>query len=591
MSCAEIASEIGQSLELLSTTSRSIPERHRSLKAAFEHSWQRLTAKEQEVLRKLSVFVGGFRREAAGEVAQATIPILASLVDKSLLRVLPNGRYDRHPLLYQFTREKLAVRTDEAVQIAAHHLEFFLHLAENAESDLRGKIQAQVYVRLAEELDNLRAALNWALEQTEIEKGLRLSTALWRFWSNKGHVAEGMDWLGRLFEAGPSTKPSIPPYAKAFYVAGLLALALGNYDRASLWTEQSLVIARSLGDNQRIGDALNTLGILADDRGDYTEAHAFYEGALSARRAANDRIGIASALGNLGNVAFGRGNYTSALTFYSESLELFQTLGDTSMVGQSLLNLGYVALQLGDLGAARSQLEKSLAMLRMLDNKTLLPANLRFLGMVSQEQGDYKRARTYTEEGLELARAAGNERSTAYSLLHLAELALAEGNLAEARLKLAASLPFHLRVGDKQGRAGCLNGLGRAASLEGNSSLAVSYYAASLALHKEMGSDHGALEVLNFLAEEGTKLECYTDAALLSSATEALRITLKLIPTPSERARCENTRSACLAQLSPNVFTNLWSEGQTLSLDQATRLAYTMVEHFGTPAEPLISDV
>jgi predicted ATPase len=129
MSCKEIAMELDKGLGLLVSVSKNVPERHRSLKAAFEYSWKLLTLREQEVLRKLSVFVGGFRREAASEVADATIPVLASLVDKSLLRVLPNGRYDQHPLLYHYGREKLLEAPTDRDEVATKHANYYTRLS------------------------------------------------------------------------------------------------------------------------------------------------------------------------------------------------------------------------------------------------------------------------------------------------------------------------------------------------------------------------------------------------------------------------------------------------------------------------------
>lgn len=134
MPCAEIAEEIARTLDLSSTT-QNVPERHRSLKAAFESSWGRLSENERNVLSKLSVFRGGFRREAASAVGDATIPVLASLVDKSLLRVLPNGRYDRHPLVYGFTHGKLLESDRSGVE--AEHEACYLRLVQAQEEVAR----------------------------------------------------------------------------------------------------------------------------------------------------------------------------------------------------------------------------------------------------------------------------------------------------------------------------------------------------------------------------------------------------------------------------------------------------------------------
>jgi predicted ATPase len=126
----DLAVEISNNLNMLETSARDVPARHRSLKAAFEHSWRLLTPLEQEVLRRCSVFRGGFRREAAAEVVGATLPVLASLVNKSLLRVDASWRYDRHPLLYQFSEEKLAENAEELRTYQERHAVYFTRQME-----------------------------------------------------------------------------------------------------------------------------------------------------------------------------------------------------------------------------------------------------------------------------------------------------------------------------------------------------------------------------------------------------------------------------------------------------------------------------
>ena len=125
MPLIEIAKEIKKNLDFLATSSRSIKERHQSIRATFEHSWNLLSPKEREVLRKLSVFKGGFTIKAAQEVANATLSVLASLVDKSLIRTVVDGRYDRHLLIYQYTHEKLVNIPEELFETQKSHCKYF----------------------------------------------------------------------------------------------------------------------------------------------------------------------------------------------------------------------------------------------------------------------------------------------------------------------------------------------------------------------------------------------------------------------------------------------------------------------------------
>ncbi len=169
MPVAEITREIEGSLDFLESPLRNVSERQRSLRAVFDHSWSLLTPREQGVLRKLSVFRGGFQREAAAEVVAASIPVLASLTDKSLLRVLPSGRYDRHPLVFQYTDEKLREHPDEEAEVRERHGRYFLHFVEAGELKFKTADEDAWVEQLDEEFDNIRAALRWAREHEEIE--------------------------------------------------------------------------------------------------------------------------------------------------------------------------------------------------------------------------------------------------------------------------------------------------------------------------------------------------------------------------------------------------------------------------------------
>ena len=228
MTCNDIASEIEQGLELLATDTKNVPERHQSLKAAFEQSWRLLTDKEQEVLRKLSAFVGGFRREAASEVAGATIPVLASLVDKSLLRVLPNGRYNRHPLLYQFTQEKLAENTHEQRETRDKHTKFYLELAQGAETHFYTKEAKTWLQRFDEELDNVRSILMGADSKT----GLCIATDLAGFWSSRGLYREARDRLTTFLKSASDKTSSL--YIKGLYTFADCVWQLGDFEEANL---------------------------------------------------------------------------------------------------------------------------------------------------------------------------------------------------------------------------------------------------------------------------------------------------------------------------------------------------------------------
>jgi len=166
----------------------------------FDHSWQRLSSKEQQVLSQLSVFRGGFSRLAAEQVAGASLPVLSTLVARTLRRRAAPGRFELHELVRQYSATQLASDPQAHEAARKRHYKYFLALAETAEQELKGSNQLEWLGRLEQELDNLRAALAWSLERDrmaigEDESALRLSGALRWFWLMHGHFHEGLNWL------------------------------------------------------------------------------------------------------------------------------------------------------------------------------------------------------------------------------------------------------------------------------------------------------------------------------------------------------------------------------------------------------------
>ena len=193
LTCHEIARELEVGLDVLTTVLRDVPTRHRSMRAVFDQSWRLLPAGEQRVLRRLAVFRGGFDREAAVAVAEASLPDLAGLVDRALLR-WAGPRYDLHELVRHYAHEQLE-SVDEAAEMHERHLRWCLALSERAEPWLRGPEQEVWLVMLDAEHDNLRAALDWAQTHERGETVVRLGGALWWFWFMRGHMDEGRGWL------------------------------------------------------------------------------------------------------------------------------------------------------------------------------------------------------------------------------------------------------------------------------------------------------------------------------------------------------------------------------------------------------------
>ncbi|MBI1878963.1 MAG: NACHT domain-containing protein, partial [Chloroflexi bacterium] len=199
LSCQDIVREIEQGLDFLSVTHRDLPERQQSLRAVFEHSWRLLSEAEQHILKKLAVFPGGFRREAAEQVAQARLPLLTALSDKSLLRWSaanqnqPIERYEIHELVRQYVLEKLQVDPAATTLGCNQHSAYFAAFLQQREARLQGRQQKVALAEIGQEIENIRAAWGWLLSQPKVAAIEQCLNTLFLFYEIRGWYEEGTD--------------------------------------------------------------------------------------------------------------------------------------------------------------------------------------------------------------------------------------------------------------------------------------------------------------------------------------------------------------------------------------------------------------
>jgi predicted ATPase/class 3 adenylate cyclase/Tfp pilus assembly protein PilF len=410
LSVEQINTRLDQRFRLLTGGSRVALPRQQTLRALIDWSYDLLTDQEKTLLRRLSVFAGGWTLAAAEAVCVGTViedwevlDLLSGLVDKSLV-VYEEGtsgesRYRLLETVRQYAAERLEEHSEaEAVQNS--HLSWCVALAEEAEPQLTGTEQANWLRRLETDHDNLRASLAWD-ERTWVqsaaggELGLRLAGALWRFWSVWGHLSEGRQWLNRALartgDASAGTKATAAQ-GKALRGAGHLARMQGDYAEAQILLEESLSIMRQLGDPWSIADTLNSLGTVAHCQGNYVAARVLYEDSLSLLRQLGDQRGITNTLNNLGRVASDQDDYTEARVLLDECLSISRQLGDQRGVTNALCNLGVIARNQGDYAGARVLQEESLRILRKLGNREDIAGDLEGMADVALEQSLPERA-------------------------------------------------------------------------------------------------------------------------------------------------------------------------------------------------------
>jgi predicted ATPase/DNA-binding XRE family transcriptional regulator len=380
--------------QALSTSwKRDLPDRQKTMRATLNWSYDLLSTPERALFSRLSIFVGGFTLEAAEAVVatgetdvEEVLGLLGSLVEQSLVTVKPGAsgevRYGMLEPIRQYALEKLE-ENGEAGQTQRRHAAFFLGLAEEARSDLRGAQQVEWLARLEQENGNLRAAISWALAEDEAETATRLGWALWMFWWLRDHQQESRRWIEALLER--DTPTAVRP--RAIQVAAMTAYLQGDRERSARYLMKALELSQKASDTLCLAYVWFWLGLEAVDREDFEKA-------------------------------------TSCL---DEALPLFRESGEEGMVTAVYDRLGMVALRQGDHDRATPMLEEALAQSRKRSDRLGTYSALYFLAQIALARGDHSVATCMLKEGVALAAQVGPRGGLVYLLEGLAAAAEARG--------------------------------------------------------------------------------------------------------------------------------------------------------------------
>ncbi len=451
---AEIARRLDDRFALLKKRLPDLSPRHQTLEAALDWSYGLLSEPERTLLRRLSVFAGGFELEAVEAVCAGTelqggaaaradyvVPeLLARLASKSLVvaeRGSPStGRFR----LLETIRAYAAERLDEAGETAEAqrcHVRFYLTLAERAEPDLTGSDQERWLERLEAEHADLRSALEWSLSHGEVGLAQRLGGALVLFWRVRCHFSEGRELLAAAVSADEGTDAAVR--GKALWGLGFMTLMAGDRDAAIPFLEQSLSGFRELGDPQGCARALLVLGNCKQFRGDPV-ALAHLERSATLARQAGDRWCLGHALALAGFEYFACSELPAARPLFEECLAVAQEADDKQSLRFGLLGLGAVCLRQGDYRSAQSLLEQGVALTDELGDDYGKATALRYLGELEFGRGDYGRATGLLNHALALSPEDGPPSAVCEALLMLATVVHASGDRSRARLLLEDAL-------------------------------------------------------------------------------------------------------------------------------------------------------
>jgi len=440
-------------LPLLTRGARDLPARQQTLRNTIAWSYDLLEAGEQQLFRRLAVFVGGFTLEAVQAVCLpaatgassvqvdeegATLEQLAQLLDKSLVQgqqgTSEEPRFTMLETIREYATEQLQASGEEAA-VQEQHAQYFLRLAEEAVPHLYRPAERDSWLeRLEPEDANLQVALGWSeARQDAVETGLRLAGALAFYWYLRGSLHEGRTWLEAMLARTTSSDRSVAR-GKALYGTWLLAFFEGDFAAASLY-EESLSIAHEVGDKHWTAYADAMLGLVRLSQGNIASARSLFEEGHSLVKELGDAWGEAMALFNLGIAAYRSGDAATARRQLEESLRLFQEQGDVLYASMVLNALQGVASTQGDQELARSLYQQSLPLMRQAHNRGALGLIQINLGDLYHQSGEERLAQVSYHEGLRLwqdMQQVEQRLGIVKGLAGLAEIAAAQGQAERA---------------------------------------------------------------------------------------------------------------------------------------------------------------
>ena len=439
---AEIAAEIRHNLNQLTSTLRHVPHRHSSMQAVLAQTWEHLTVGEQGLFKRLAVFRGGFAREAAEEIAGASLPLLASLLDKCLIRRTPGGRYQIHELLRQFGESKL--HAAEVAALAAAHCHYYCTYLAARNGGLIEREQVKNCLEVEDELENIRTAWQYAVAQGEGET-LKLAAAPYFFFCQmQSRYLEYADAGGQAAEV-LAAAGDFAGLAQVLVYRAWMLIRIGRFDAAAEALKTSSALFAELGLAPKYGMGSHPLApsiILSIIQGDYSGAAAQGEQLKQAMAGGSDKENLGFACYGLTSAYLNLGRYEAALENAEEALRLFGTIGNHWISA-------YCHVELGN---------------------------------VYQAIGRYAEAERHYRVGLRIKRDYRDPEGIAVTAQHLGEIALLQGDHGAARQLYEQSLSVYRNLNDQGGLAAAHYGLGQAAAQAGDPAAAAAHFGEALAI-------------------------------------------------------------------------------------------------------------
>ncbi len=539
LSPEQIVAEIESNFDFLSTSMRNIEERHRSLRAVFDYSWQLLTEHEQRVFKRLSVFRGSFNRQAAERIAGASLMTLTNLVNKSLLHeggtaVSDNTttttgskyRYTMHELLRQYAADRLAEDGNEQVATAAKHAEYYGNLLHQQESHLKGHQQKQALEIIRTNIDNVRVAWRWALanfatESQALTAVLEASNSLYLFYEYGGKILEGIEIFGETALAAKKLADTLLQkrvLAKALSLQGILAFKANEFKLGDQLALRSHAILREIWEDHAL-----PIEVLRSTQADFGLSMVYYSYSIArtqsmtaVEEALDEVIEISKriedswllvrALNALGNTLR---DFDRKKELYEESIRISRHIGDElylALVGVNYVN--WVSLP----HEVQPLIEEIVAIYQRMESQAGMALGYGLLAANAFRTGNYLQAKELQEKSLVIYRELGLIYYYIPSLQGQGNNLWALGELSEAESYMKQALELVRESGDLENTIKSNNAIGQFYLETGDLSEARRYYKMSLALLPNIHNSRQKAEALDSLGNFAILLGEYGQA-------------------------------------------------------------------------------
>jgi len=407
----EITQEIQRSLDFLEAELRDVDERHRSIRAVFDSTWDRLNEEEQELFEKLTVFQGGFTREAAEEVARASLNSIGALINKSLLQYdQGRGRFILHELLRQFGAERLAEDDEKEQSCRDGHSTYYCNLLNQLEPLLKGSRYVEAMDEVEADFENVTTAWRWAAEQSQFYLLSLAMDPLDFYCVNSGRRVEGEGAFSYALEILPESQ-CIEDLRLRVRLKTLVAryIPLSKRDKKEVLIEENWDLLRSpplAQEDTRLEEA-DLMTLLGDIMGDPKEASRHYQKAYELYESLGERLSMAFRLADMGDHAQNLAILDEAVPLQEKSLVIFREIGFKKGVAQRLNMLSSVMLNRGELEQADRFLNESVKIFEELNDQRSLGWTFLFVGLLKSRQGIFTDAYRLFNESIDISQEYG----------------------------------------------------------------------------------------------------------------------------------------------------------------------------------------